>query len=270
MATSEHRARLNCQIAGPEDAPVVVLGPSLGTDLGLFDSQTAALEGKYRVIRYDLRGHGNSEVPQGPYTIQAMAEDVLALLDELGVRRFSYVGVSIGGAIAQWIGVHHGDRLDGLVIIASAAQFYDPPSWSERAKKVLAEGTGFLVPSRTGAWFTEEFAEQQPEAAEWLLRMLRTTPREGYAGCCEAIGEYDLRGQLHKVTAPTLVISGEEDPATPVETCRAIADGIPGAELLVVAGVSHLLNVEAPDVTNAAIVRHLDIANRIGTESTKQ
>lgn len=266
MATGEQRAQLNYEITGPEEAPAVVFGPSLGTDLRLFDPQAAALAGTYRVIRHDLRGHGGSEVPDGPYTVRAMAEDVLALLDELGVRRFSYVGVSIGGAIAQWLGVHHADRLDSLVIIASAAQFYDPPSWPKRAEKVRTEGTEFLVESRTGAWFTQEFAAKHPENAEWLLGMLRSTPREGYAGCCEAIGKHDLRDRLRDITAPTLVISGEEDPATPVETCRAIADGIPSAELLIVPGASHLLNVEVPEVANAAITRHLDAVYWTATE----
>lgn len=259
MATAD-RARLHHHIAGPEDAPVVVLGPSLGTDLGLFDPQVSVLSAHYRVIRYDLRGHGGSEVPTGPYTIQALAEDVLALLDELGVRRFSYIGVSIGGAIGQWLGVHHSGRLDSLAILASAAQFSDPPGWWARAEQVRDEGTEFLVPSRTGAWFTESFAKDQPQQARRLLDMLRATPREGYAGCCEAIAAYDLREHLNQIAVPTMVLAGQDDPATPVETCRAIADRIPGADLRVVSGASHLLNVEAPDVVNAAIDEHLTTA----------
>ncbi|GII23312.1 3-oxoadipate enol-lactonase [Planosporangium mesophilum] len=262
MDTGNRTARLNYRVDGPDDAPVVVFGPSLGTDLGLFEPQAAALAGRYRVIRHDLRGHGGSEVPAGPYTIGELAGDVIALLDSLGVQRFSYCGVSIGGAIGQWLGVHHADRLDALVICASAARFADPESWPVRAAKVRAEGTEFLVPSRTGAWFTPGFAAREPERAEWLLGMLRTTPPEGYAGCCEAIGVFDVRDRLAGITAPTLVLAGSEDPATPVDMVRQIADGIPGARFQVVEDASHLLNVEKPEIANAAIAEHLAAITR--------
>lgn len=258
----EKVARLHYTVDGPTDAPVLVFGPSLGTDLGLFEPQVEALAHDWRVVRHDLRGHGRSQVPDGPYTIGAMADDVLALLDDLGVRRFSYAGVSIGGAIAQWLGVHYGYRLDGLVVAASAARFYDPASWPTRADKVRAEGTEWLVESRYGAWFTREFAQRSPETAEWLLEMLRTTPWEGYAGCCEAIAEFDVRERLADITAPTLVLAGQQDPATPVDTCQAIADGIPGAQLQVVPNTSHLMNVEAPEVVNTAIAEHLGATAR--------
>ncbi|MFE7204072.1 3-oxoadipate enol-lactonase [Pseudonocardia alni] len=259
-------ARLHHDLHGPEDAPALVFGPSLGTDLGLFDAQVAALSGEYRVIRFDLRGHGGSEVPPGPYTIGALAEDVIALLDSLAVDRFSYCGVSIGGAIGQWLGIHHGDRMDGLIICASAARFADPEGWPVRAAKVRAEGTEFLVPSRTGAWFTAEFAEREPAEAQRLLAMLRSTPAEGYAGCCEAIGAYDVRDRLRDIAVPTLVIAGEEDPATPPDMCREIADGIPGARFRIVPGASHLLNAEKPEIANPAIAEHLAAA-RSGTRS---
>jgi 3-oxoadipate enol-lactonase len=253
-------ARLHHDLNGPEDAPVLVFGPSLGTDLGLFDAQVASLSGEHRVLRFDLRGHGGSEVPPGPYTIGGLADDVVALLDSLDIQRFSYCGVSIGGAIGQWLGIHHGDRMDALVICASAARFADPQGWPVRATTVRAEGTEFLVPSRTGAWFTAAFAEREPAEAQRLLAMLRSTPAEGYAGCCEAIGTYDVRDRLRDITVPTLVIAGEEDPATPPEMCREIADGVAGARFQVVPGASHLLNAERPDVANTAIAEHLAAA----------
>lgn len=257
MGTQGKTARLNYRLEGPAGAPVIVFGPSLGTDLGLFEPQATALSGDFQILRHDLRGHGASEVPEGPYTIGEMADDVIGLLDDLGIDRFSYVGVSIGGAIAQWLGVHHGHRLDALVICASAAQFYDPPSWPQRAARVRSEGTDFLIESRYGAWFTPEWAEGSPEGAERLLNMLGNTPREGYAGCCEAIAAYDLRDRLGEITTPTLVIAGEEDPATPVATVSAIAEGIPGAKLLVVPDSSHLVNFEKPEVVSAAIAKHI-------------
>jgi 3-oxoadipate enol-lactonase len=251
-------ARLHAVEDGPADGPVLVLGPSLGTDTGLFDAQVAEFAGTHRVIRYDLRGHGGSEVVPGPCTMADLARDVLALLDRLGVQRFSYAGVSIGGAIGQQLALTAPDRVDRLVIIASAAQFADPPSWSVRADQVRAEGTGVLAPSRTGTWFTAEWSEQEPKEAERLVRMLRDTPAEGYATCCEAIGAFDVRDRLGEISAPTLTIAGEQDPATTVDMVRAIADAIPGAEFVVVPGAAHLPDATDPEPVNAALRRHLD------------
>jgi 3-oxoadipate enol-lactonase len=250
-------ARLHAVVDGPADAPVLVLGPSLGTDTGLFDAQVAAFADRLRIVRYDLRGHGSSEVVPGPCTMADLAADVLALLDRLGVERFSYAGVSIGGAIGQQLALTVPERLERLAIIASAAQFADPPSWAVRAQQVREEGTGFLVPSRTGIWFTAEWAERSPGEAKRLLDMLRATPPEGYAACCEAIGAFDVRNRLGEITAPTLTIAGTEDPATTPEMVQFIADGIPGARSAVVQGAAHLPNATDPEVVNEALRRHL-------------
>jgi 3-oxoadipate enol-lactonase len=250
-------ARLHYQLSGPQGAPVLVFGPSLGTELTLFDPQLDAFSQDYRVVRFDLRGHGRSEVPKGPYTVGDLGEDVVALLAELKIRDFSYVGVSIGGAIGLWLALNLGHRLHGLVICASAARFGDPQGWSERASRVRADGTGFLEPSRYGTWFTKAFAHSRPDRAQRLIEMLRRTPPEGYAGCCEAIGSFDVRDQLHEITVPTLVLAGEADPATPVEMCRDIVDGIPDARLVVIPEAAHLLTVEQPEIVNAAIAGQL-------------
>src|SRR5688500_17419204 len=151
---------------GPSDAPVLVLGPSLGTDLGLFDAQVRELADNYRVIRYDLRGHGGSPVVPGPYSVADLADDVRALLDELGIDRFAYAGVSLGGAIGLQLAVTVPDRVTRLVVMASAARSADPPSWKARADRVRAEGTEFLVPSRIGAWVPPVFAESHPEETD--------------------------------------------------------------------------------------------------------
>lgn len=249
-------ARLHAVVDGPADAPVLVLGPSLGTDTGLFDAQVAAFADRLQIVRYDLRGHGTSEVVPGPCTIADLAADVLALLDRLGVERFSYAGISIGGAIGQQLALTVPERLEQLAIIASAAQFADPPSWAVRAQQVREEGTGFLTPSRTGTWFTAEWAEHSPGEAKRLLDMLRATPPEGYAACCEAIGAFDVRDRLGEITAPTLTIAGAEDPATTPDMVRFIADGIPGARLVVVPRAAHLPNATDPEVVNEALRRH--------------
>ena len=242
---------------GPSDAPVLVLGPSLGTDLGMFDALIPALADRYRVIRYDLRGHGESPVVQGPSSVADLADDVRHLLDGLGIDRFAYAGVSLGGAIGLHLAVTVPERLTGLVVMASAARFPDPPSWKERAERVRAEGTEFLVPSRIGAWVTPAFAESRPEETERLLAMLRSTRREGYAACCETIETFDLRNRLSGITAPTLVIAGADDPATPPDTVRGIADGIPGARFVVVPMASHLVSAEQPEAVTAEIRRFL-------------
>ncbi len=250
-------ASLSAVEDGPADAPVLVLGPSLGTDTGLFDAQAAEFARTHRVIRYDLRGHGSSEVVPGSCTMADLAGDVVALLDRLGIDRFSYVGVSIGGAIGQQLALTVPERLEKLAIVASAAQFADPPSWAVRAQQVREQGTEPLVASRTGTWFTAAWAEQDPAGAQRLLQMLRDTPAEGYAACCEAIGAFDVRGRLGEISTPTLVIAGAEDPATPPETVRVIADGIPGAHFMVVSGAAHLPNATDPETVNALLRGHL-------------
>lgn len=244
-------------IDGPPDAPVLVLGPSLGTDLGLFDVQVVELAGEYRTIRYDLPGHGGTPAHPGPYTMAGLANDVLGLLDELGVDQFHYAGVSIGGAIGQWLAIEHGDRLRSLTVCATAARFADPESWPGRAATVRAQGTGVMVASRTGTWFTPQFAKDEPNEAERLLTMLRDTAAEGYAGCCEAIATFDVRHQLNRIAVPTLVIAGGEDPATPVAMVQTIADNVRDSTFLVIPNAAHLVNVEGPEPVTAALKTHL-------------
>jgi 3-oxoadipate enol-lactonase len=245
--------RLHVVDDGPAGAPVLVLGPSLGTDTGLFDPQVPALADRFRVLRYDLRGHGGSPLVPGPCTVADLADDVRATLDDLGVDRFAYAGVSLGGAIGQQLAVTVPERVERLVVMASAARFPDPDSWQQRADRVRAEGTEFLVPSRIGAWVTPGFAQAHPAETERLLGMLRGTPREGYATCCETLATFDVVDRLPTVRAPTLVIAGADDPATPPETVRIIADGIPGARFVVVPSASHLVSAEQPEAVTAEI-----------------
>jgi 3-oxoadipate enol-lactonase len=250
-------AELHVVEDGKPDGPVVVLGPSLGTDLGLFDAQAHGLADRYRVIRYDLRGHGGSPVVPGPYSVADLADDVVHLLDGLGIDRFAYAGVSLGGAIGLQLAVTVPDRVERLIVMASAARFPDPPSWRARADRVRSEGTDFLVPSRIGAWVTPGFADSHPEETERLLGMLRSTSREGYAACCETIEAFDVRDQLPTITAPTLVIAGADDPATAPDTVRLIADGIPGARFVVVPSASHLVSAEQPEAVTTEIRQFL-------------
>lgn len=247
------------RIDGPQNAPVLVLGPSLGTDLHLFDAQVERLPG-YRILRYDLPGHGLSPTPAGPYTMEFLAACVIDLLDSLGIDRVHYAGVSIGGAIGVTLAAGHPDRVLSLASCASALRFADPSSWPTRAALVRAEGTGAMIGSRKGLWYTEDFAAREPEEVERLLEMLRGTAAEGYAGCCEAIGTFDARELASAITCPSIAIAGAEDPATPPVMVSQIAETIPGAEFATIDGAAHLLNVERPDEFSALLLRHLAAA----------
>ncbi|WP_116045945.1 3-oxoadipate enol-lactonase [Amycolatopsis palatopharyngis] len=242
---------------GPADGPVLVLGPSLGTDFGLFDAQVATLAERYRVLRFNLPGHGGAPAPPGPYSMAGMAGDVLALLDHHGIERCHYAGVSIGGAIGLQLALDAGHRLASLTVCASSARFADPGSWPVRAATVRAEGTAAMLASRAGTWYTHEFARREPAESGRLLDMLRGTAAEGYAGCCEAIATFDVRDRLGEIRVPTLALAGADDPATPPEMLRQIAEGVPHARMVVVPDTAHLLNVEAPGAVNHELAAHL-------------
>ncbi|MDN5747159.1 MAG: 3-oxoadipate enol-lactonase [Pseudonocardia sp.] len=246
---------LHHRVDGPDDALVLVLGPSLGTDLHLFDAQVAGLADRFRIVRYDLPGHGGSPTPAGPYTMAGMARDVAALLDRLGIDRFHYAGVSIGGAIGQQLALDYPDRVLSLAAIASAARFADPDSWPKRAATVRESGTEAIAASRPGTWFVPSFAGT--DEAERLLAMLHATIDEGYAGCCEAIATFDVRDRLASIGVPVLAIAGAQDPATPPELVRVISDGVADGRFEVVGDSAHLLNAEKPERVTDLLAEHL-------------
>jgi 3-oxoadipate enol-lactonase len=249
--------RLHHRVDGDPTAPAVVLGPSIGTGLAMWDPQVPALAELWRVIRFDTRGHGGSDVPNGPYTVAALAHDVLALVDDLGIDQFAYGGVSLGGAIGQQLAADQPDRVRSLVLCCTAARFGEPSGWHDRAARVRAEGTDWLLDAARDRWFTPGFSERAPAEEQRLLTMLRETPPEGYAGCCEALADFDARARLSEIEAPTLVVAGEDDPATPPDLAAELADGIRDSKLLVVPRSAHLANVEQADVVTPVIVEHL-------------
>ena len=242
---------------GPEGAPVVVLANSLGTTTELWDRQVGALAERFRVLRYDLRGHGDSPVPPGPYTIDDLGGDLLALLDRLGLARVSVCGVSMGAMSAMWLAARAPERVDRLVLCCTSAHMPPREQWLERAALVRAEGTGAVVEGALERWFSEAFRAADPGAVASIAETLGAIAPEGYAGCCEALGALDLRAELPAIRAPALVIAGAEDPATPPDHARRIRDAIPGARLMVVPGTRHLTNVEAATVVTREIVDHL-------------
>jgi len=242
---------------GPEDAPVLLLSNSLGTTHEMWNPQMAALTEHFRVLRYDRRGHGQSAVPPGPYRIADMAGDVIELLDSLGLDRVSYCGLSIGGMDAMWNAANAPERIDRLALCSTSPHMPPRELWDERAATVREQGVAVLADATMERWFSPEFHASNPEAVGWVREMFSATPAEGYAGCCEAIREWDFRSELGRISAPTLVLSAENDPSTPPESGQAIADGIPGASFDVLPGARHISNVEQPEEFTTALLGHL-------------
>lgn len=250
---------LHHDIAGPTHGPVVLLASSLGTNLEVWDPQVPALAERLRVVRFDHRGHGRSPVPPGPYEIADLAGDVLALMDRLGVRRAHFCGLSIGAMVGMWLGAHAPQRIDRLVLMCTAAHLPPASAWAERAQAVLSAATTEPVAdSVVDRWLTPAYAAEHPEVRAWLRGMLVAQPPDGYAACCGAIERMDLRGDLPRITAPTLVVSGADDPASAPQHQRLIADAIPGARLEVVADAAHLASVQQSAVVNRLLGGHLN------------
>ncbi len=250
-------ARLHHEITGPAGAPVVVLASSIGTTAALWDPQVGGLADQFRVLRYDHRGHGRSEVPPGPYAIAELGADVVALLDQLDLERVSFCGLSLGGMVGMWLATHAPERIDRLALACTAPQLGPPEMWADRAATVRAEGTAALVEPVLQRWFTADFVERHPVTVERVAAMLRATPAEGYAACCDAIRVMDQRADLPSITAPTLVLAGADDPSTPPAVAQSISAAIPGSTLVVLPGAAHLANIAQPELFGAALRAHL-------------
>ena len=250
---------------GEIERPPLILGPSIGTSMRLWDEVVPTLAADHTVIRYDLPGHGRTPASALPslkpdaITIADLAQTVLNLANTLGIKRFHYAGVSLGGAIGTWLAIHRPERIASLAVVCSSAHFGDPQYWQARAKAVRDEGIGPVADAASGRWFTARFAASGAPIAEALLDDLRGADPAGYAACCDALAGLDLRGQLGAISAPTLVIAGSEDISTPVEHARELAGAIPGAKLLEVADAAHLACVEQPQIVAEALRSHLAV-----------
>lgn len=248
---------LTASLDGPPDAPVLVLGNSLGTSRAVWDRQVAALGERFRLLRFELPGHGGSTAWPGPYTIAGLGAGVLALLDSAEVERAAYCGISLGGMIGMWLAANAPDRVASLGLVCTSAYLPPADGWRARADQVLATGLASISAQSAGRWFTPGFATREPEVVASLLAELESSDPVGYAGCCLAIAGMDLRADLSSIKAPTLVISGADDPATPPDHGAAIADGISGARQIVVKDAAHLANVCSPAEVTAALLDHL-------------
>lgn len=237
---------LNYQLDGPEGAPVLVLSNSLGTDLGMWDTQIPAFTEHFRVLRYDTRGHGQSLVTEGPYSIEQLGQDVLALLDALNLEKVSFCGLSMGGLIGQWLGINAGERLNRLVICNTAAKIANDEVWNTRIETVLRDREAAMVGLRDASiarWFTPEFAEREPAQAKRITDMLAATSPQGYAANCGAVRDADFREQVAGIQVPLLIISGSQDAVTPPSGGEFIQQQVEGAEHEVF-HAAHLSNVE--------------------------
>jgi 3-oxoadipate enol-lactonase len=232
---------------GPPDAPVLVLASSLGATHAMWEANVHALASRHRLLRYDHRGHGQSDVPAGPYTVNELADDVVALLDALELERVSFLGLSLGGAVGMALALRVPERLDRLVLCCTAAKFGTPDGWVERAQIVREQGLEAIVDAVLERWFTPRLREEQPQLVDEFRRVFLATPREGYAACCEALRDWDIRARLPEIEVPTLAIAGADDPSTPPSDLEPLAHEIPNASLIVIPDARHLANVEQPD-----------------------
>ncbi|WNV84360.1 3-oxoadipate enol-lactonase [Umezawaea sp. Da 62-37] len=252
--------RLHSELSGPEDAPVLVMGSSLGTTNTLWEPQLPVLEEFFRIVRFDHRGHGASPTDNGPFTMDDLGADVLELLDSLDVQRFSYCGLSLGGMIGMWLAAHAPDRVDRLALCCTTANFPSAQPWLDRAATVRESGTAAIAEAVVGRWFTHELAERFPDTITAYRELLSGADDNTYAAICEAIAAMDLRPVLPSIQAPTVVIAAAQDEATPPEFLRVIADAIPDAELYVVGDAAHLANVEAADAVSVILHGYLTAA----------
>jgi 3-oxoadipate enol-lactonase len=225
---------------------VLFLGNALGTDTHLWDLALPTLAAKYSVVRFDMPGHGQSPFPADSYTLEEIADALVAKADELGVEKFDYAGVSVSGAIALELAHKYPDRIKHSVVVCSAAFMGGPQGWEERIAQVKNSGTASLVPMLPARWFSDEFIAKSPEAVKKVLNMVVATDDASYIKTCEALGNYDARSYLSGITVPVLAISGEIDPGSPVSAGTFIAEQVPGASLVVIPGASHIAVVESP------------------------
>ncbi|MFD6679480.1 3-oxoadipate enol-lactonase [Micromonospora parva] len=251
-------ARLHLTVDGPTVAPVLLLGSSLGTAAAMWDPQVPALARRFRVIRYDHLGHGRSAVPPGPYTLDLLGRELLRTLDDLDVPWVHYAGLSLGGMVGMWLATYAPERVRRLALLCTSASLGPPEQWRDRAATVRAEGLPTIADAVVARWFTPAFAAARPEVVAAHRAMLTATPPDGYAACCEAIAAMNLRPDLGRVAAPTLVIAGADDPATPVPHAREIVGRIPRARLVVIDAAAHLANVEQPEQVCRLLLRHFD------------
>ncbi len=254
------KTRLFFMSQGPAKAPAIIFSNSLGTTHRMWDAVVDELAAEFRCIRTDTRGHGASDVPRNPYEIADLADDVLSILDHLDIGRVHFAGLSLGGMVGQSFAARHPERISSLTLMATTAHFPARDSWHERAALVRREGTQVILPATLERWFTAGFRAAAPAAVRAVAADFTAIDRNGYAAACEAIAGMDMRPILPAIAAPTRIIAGAEDPATPVAMAEALRDGIRGAELVTLSPAAHLLAVEQSARVCAELRRSVSLA----------
>jgi 3-oxoadipate enol-lactonase len=261
MQATINGIRMAYEIAGADGAPPVVLHHPLATNLSIWDELTAALQDRYRVVRFDARGHGQTEAPKGPYDFPTLCRDVVGLMDHLGIARAHYLGLSMGGMVGQYLGLDHPGRFASLQLVATSSRIPEEarPLWRDRVTVAREQGMTSQVATAMPRWITEA-NRQKPALVARLSRMIETTPLEGYAGWCGAVGGLDITSRLKAITLPTQVIVGAEDPATPPAAGKAIHAEIKGSELVEIPATAHLLCAEDPVTFHKHVLAFLAMA----------
>ncbi|MGZ3525496.1 MAG: 3-oxoadipate enol-lactonase [Thermodesulfobacteriota bacterium] len=259
MRIKANHIQINYELSGKKGAPVVVLSHSLACSLVMWNPQMDDLSPHFQVLRYDMRGHGQSNVPSGPYTLELLAEDVIGLLDALGIDRIHFVGLSVGGMIGQSLALNHAKRLRSLALCdtASIVPQEAQPTWQERIERTRAKGMESQVNETMERWFTPVFLKQNLPIVGLIRKQILATPVEGYLGCAEAIRRLSYLNRLSEIKLPTLIMVGEDDPGTPVSASKAIHERIHNSKLVILPSARHLCNVEQAEAFNAALLAFL-------------
>lgn len=243
--------------SGPESAPPVIFIHSLGATLDMWHPFLDELESSYRLIRYDTRGHGGSVTEGAGWTVDDLADDLVDLLQHLGIRKAHLVGISLGGATAMHLAAREPERVDTLTLMCTGATIADRETWTERAELVRSSGTGSIVEAAMGRWFSDDFHSAHGDIVTQFAMTLATTDRSGYAGCCDALAEFDVKAELPLIKARTLVIYGSDDEVTPKSAADYLAARIPRAELHELTGAKHMAPVEQPERVTELLTNHL-------------
>jgi 3-oxoadipate enol-lactonase len=247
---------INVEIEGRSDAQPLMLSNSLGTNLHMWDDQAAALSKHFRVIRYDQRGHGKSGAPEGPYSIERLGRDVIAVMNALDIKTTHFCGLSMGGMTAMWLARHAPARFDKLVLSNTAPKSQTPDSWNTRIRTVLNKGIGAIADTVLGIWFTKDFRERSPDTIKRMREMMVANDPKGYCGCCAAIRDMDQRWYVSDIKLPTLIIAGKQDNATPLSASEFMVSRIAGAKLIAL-DAGHIANVEQTSAYTAALEKFL-------------
>jgi 3-oxoadipate enol-lactonase len=259
MKTTANGISMNYTLEGPANAPVVTMSHSLATDNSMWDPTVPALAGRFRVLRYETRGHGKTDAPKGAYTLDQLADDALALLKALGIARTHWVGLSMGGMIGQTLALKAPELFSSLALCdtSSSMPAENKPLWQDRIRIAETQGMEPLVEPTLARWLTEPFRKSRKDVVDKVATMIRTTPPAGYAGCCHAISALDLTDRISAIKIPTIAIVGEDDMGTPVAAHKVIHEKIAGSKLEILKSAAHLSNMEQPDAFNKALTGFL-------------